>query len=72
LGDGTIAKRGFPPPPSLLADKAKNIKDGQMFHIMTYGQANMPSLVSQVLPLDRWRVIKYVRSVQKQTLPAGK
>jgi mono/diheme cytochrome c family protein len=66
IGDGSVVKRGFPPPPSLLADKARNLKDGQMFHILTYGQNNMPSLASQVVRPDRWRVINYVRSLQKK------
>jgi len=68
LGDGNVVKRGFPPPPSLLAEKAMKMKDGQLFHIITYGQNNMPSLASQVERIDRWRVIKYVRSLQKKAI----
>lgn len=67
LGDGLVPKKGFPPPPSLLAAKAINIKDGQMFHILTYGQNNMPSLAGQILRRDRWRVITFVRSLQRKT-----
>ncbi len=69
LGNGLVAQRGFPPPPSLLADKARKIKDGQMFHILTYGQNNMPSYASQISRQDRWDVIAYVRSLQ-QAAPA--
>ncbi len=69
LGNGPVAQRGFPPPPSLLADKARNIKDGQMFHILPYGQNNMPSYASQISRQDRWDVIAYVRSLQ-QAAPA--
>ncbi|MBM4166242.1 MAG: cytochrome c [Ignavibacteria bacterium] len=65
-GDGSVTKKGFPPPPSLFADKALKMKDGQMFHILTYGQANMPSLASQISFDDRWKVILHVRSLQKQ------
>ncbi len=68
LGDGNIIKKGFPPPPSLFAEKAMNMKDGQMFHILTYGQNNMPSLAGQVQRTDRWRVITYIRSLQKKAL----
>lgn len=35
-----------------------------MFHVLTYGQANMPSYASQVDREDRWRVIEYVRQLQ--------
>ncbi len=72
LGDGTVVRKGFPPPPSLLAAKAMNLKEGQMFHILTYGQGNMPSLSSQVSRLDRWRVTAFVRSLQKKSLAIGK
>lgn len=65
-GDGKIVQRGFPPPPSLLGEKALALKDGQMFHIATFGQGNMPSLASQITRSDRWRVITYVRSLQRQ------
>ncbi|MBZ5702512.1 MAG: cytochrome c [Acidobacteriia bacterium] len=72
-GDGLVAQRGFPAPPSLYADNARKIKDGQIFHILTYGQKNMPSYASQLSREDRWRVIAFVRSLQKQasSVPAG-
>ncbi len=63
-GMGPVAQRGYPPPPSLLAGRALNIKDGQIFHILTYGQNNMPSYASQLTRDDRWKVIAYVRSLQ--------
>lgn len=65
-GDGVIPQRGFPPPPSLLAENARKITDGQMFHIITYGQRNMPALEAQVMRGDRWRAVKYIRSLQQQ------
>ena len=66
LGDGTVTKRGFPPPPSLFAENAANMDDGQMFHIVTYGQAIMPGYAAQVSRADRWDVILYIRSLQKK------
>ena len=68
-GDGPVAMRGFPPPPSLLAEHAMGLADGQMFHIVTRGQKNMPSHATQVPPDDRWRVIAYIRSLQKGPQP---
>jgi hypothetical protein len=47
-----------------MAEKALQLSGGQMFHIITYGQKNMPSHAAQVPPDDRWRVIAYVRSLQ--------
>ena len=68
-GDGPVAMRGFPPPPSFLAEHAVHLAGGQMFHIVTYGQKNMPSYASQVPAEDRWRVIAYVRSLQGGAKP---
>lgn len=67
LGDGVIPQHGYPPPPSLLAVNAMNMKDGQIFHIITYGQRNMPGLAGQVVRKDRWRVVKYIRSLQNKS-----
>jgi len=65
-GNGTVTQRGFPPPPSLLAEHALKMKDGQMFHALALGQNNMPSYASQLSWEDRWSVIGYVRSLQAQ------
>ncbi len=64
LGDGLVARRGFPPPPSLLAIHARELADGVIFHILTYGQGNMPSHAAQLSRDDRWRVISHIRSLQ--------
>ena len=63
-GDGMVAKRGYPPPASLLLPHAIDMKDGQMFHVITYGQGNMPSHAPQVAREDRWKIISHLRSMQ--------
>ena len=70
-GDGLVVQRGYPAPPSLYAENARKIRDGQMFHILSYGQKNMPSYAGQILREDRWNVIAYVRSIQMQSAPAA-
>lgn len=65
-GDGPVAKRGYPPPPSLFAENSMNMKDGRIFHVITYGQGNMPAYAAQVLPEDRWKVILHIRSLQEK------
>jgi mono/diheme cytochrome c family protein len=64
-GDGPVGLRGFPPATSLLTGKSPQMKDGQLFHILTYGQANMPSFAGQLSPSRRWDVINYVRRLQE-------
>ena len=68
-GDGPVARRGFPPPPSLLAPHALGLSDSQIFQIITSGQRNMPSYAAQVPVEDRRAVIAYVRSLQKGVKP---
>ena len=64
-GDGPVAKRGFPPPPPLPTGKSVQMQDGQLFHILTYGQGSMSSMAAQLSRDRRWDVINYVRSLQQ-------
>ena len=69
LGDGTIVSRGFPAPPSLAAEHAQSLPDGRIFHILSFGQANMPPYRVQLTPAERWTVIHYVRQFQSGKEP---
>ncbi len=60
-----MPQRGVPLPPSLLADRPVQMKDGQLFHIITYGQGNMPANAGLLSQDDRWQVIVYLRSLQQ-------
>jgi len=64
-GNGAVAQRGFPPPPSLLAQHAVTMPDGRMYHVITLGQGNMPAHGFLVTPDDRWKVIAYIRQLQE-------
>ncbi len=63
-GDGPVAMRGYPPPPSLLAANAIQMSDGEMFTILSNGRKNMPSYAPQIPAEDRWNAIAHVRSMQ--------
>lgn len=63
-GDGPVARRGYPPPPA----QPPPIKDGEMFHITTYGRGNMPSHAAQLSRQDRWKVILFIRSLQQKAV----
>jgi len=71
LGDGPVTQRGFPPPPSLLTGKSPQMKDGQLFHILSYGQGSMASFAGQLSHADRWDVINFVRDLQRQSAPGS-
>lgn len=65
-GDGKVAQRGFPPPPRLTDSALVSILDGQMFHAITFGKGSMPAYAQQITREDRWRVILYVRNLQRK------
>jgi mono/diheme cytochrome c family protein len=60
-----VTKRGVPPPSSLLSENVKNMKDGQLYFIISNGKGNMASYRSQVQREDRWKVIKFIRTMGK-------
>lgn len=71
-GDGSlIATDKFPPPPSYYSGKSsrggemKDLTDGKIYHSITYGINLMGSHASQVNPEERWKIIQYVRELQK-------
>ncbi len=69
-GDGAVVRRGYPGPPSLLAEQTQTRPDGQLFHIISYGQGNMPGHAAQISQEDRWKVISYIRSLQRKSQAA--
>lgn len=73
--DGSLIATGkYPPPPSYSAGVSsrggsmKDLTDGKIFHTITYGVNLMGSHASQLLPMERWKVIQYVHQLQH---PAG-
>ena len=55
-GDGPVTKRGVPPPPSLKTDKVRNMKDGDLYYLISNGVGNMPPYKIQMKRNDRWLV----------------
>lgn len=63
-GDGQMIPK-YPNPPSFLSGKLLEMKDGQFFHAITLGKRDMPPHASQIQSIDRWKIIHYVRELQK-------
>jgi mono/diheme cytochrome c family protein len=68
-GDGPVTQGGFPLPPSLVTDRAMRMPDGEMFHVLTFGQGRMPAIAPQLTPEDRWSAILHVRRLQRSQKP---
>ena len=65
-GKGKILFYEYPIPPANFYDeRIKKLSDGHMFNAITAGWLNMPSFKAQVSGEDRWAIISYIRSLQK-------
>ncbi|MBK1440863.1 cytochrome c [Parapedobacter sp. ISTM3] len=65
----------YPPPPSYAKSDGINssrgglmaeLTDGKIYHTITYGLNMMGSHASQLSPEERWKVVMYVRELQKK------
>ncbi len=66
----------FRPKPLATGDSTK-MKDGQLFHILTYGQGGMASFAGQLTQRQRWDAVNFIRDLQRrhansQKLKTGK
>lgn len=64
MGDGPTVAAGHPPPPAYSSASLKNLPEGKMFHTITYGKNLMGSHASQLNNEERWKVIRYVQTLQ--------
>lgn len=64
-GDGSITDV-FPKPPDITAPLYHDRKGGYFFHKITFGGAMMPSLGHALSTQERFKIILYIRSLQKK------
>jgi len=74
-GDGKVAQgvkidgvdhSMYPGVANLQGEAYKNITEGHIFHVITYGKGLMGAHGSQVSEEDRWKIAKYVKKLQKK------
>lgn len=71
-GDGMIARRGFPSPPSYHTDSLRNAPDSHFYQVISNGYGVMYPYADRVAPQDRWAIIAYIRVLQlSQHAPAS-
>jgi mono/diheme cytochrome c family protein len=61
-GDGLV-NNAYKGVSNLTSDANKNLTDGHMFHVITYGVRRMWAHGSQIDQEERWKIIHYVREV---------
>lgn len=63
-GDGLIARRGFPHPPSYHSERLRQAPDRHFYDVMSNGYGIMYSYADRVTPPDRWAIVAYIRALQ--------
>jgi len=44
----------------------KDKTEGHIYHVITHGKGRMNSHASQLAPMERWKIVRYVQTLQKQ------
>ncbi len=71
-GDGMIARRGFPAPPSYHTDRLRNAPDSHFYQVISNGYGVMYPYADRVNPHDRWAIVAWIRALQlSQHAPAS-
>lgn len=64
-GDGSVVTAGnYPPPPAYSSAQLKNLPEGKMYHTIQYGKGMMGPHASLLSPEERWKIIRYVQTLQ--------
>jgi mono/diheme cytochrome c family protein len=63
-GDGFIARRGFPHPPTYHSDRLRKASDEHLYAVITDGYGAMYPYARRLAPADRLAVVAYIRALQ--------
>jgi mono/diheme cytochrome c family protein len=64
-GRGIVTQYGWGTPVSLHSDNFRQMAEGELFHVITYGRNTMFPYADKLTPEERWAVIAYVRALQR-------
>jgi mono/diheme cytochrome c family protein len=63
-GNGIIAQRGFPHPPSFHIQRLKDVPIEHFYDVVSNGYGIMFSYAERVGAADRWAIAAYIRALQ--------
>ena len=63
-GDGMVARRGFPHPPSFHGERLRAVSNAHIYAVITQGYGAMHSYATRVPPDDRLAIVAYIRALQ--------
>ncbi len=65
-GNGKVAEQ-YKGVPAYNQGNYRNLTGGHIFHVITYGKGRMWPHGTQVNPDERWKIVHYVATLQKQS-----
>lgn len=65
LGDGIVKKYGLSTVANLQDPRIRFMADGEIFNTITHGKATMNAYGANVSVDDRWKIIAYLRALQR-------
>lgn len=77
MGDGPLIVRedgsegAYKAVPPAYSDRLKTLKDGEMYHSITYGKNLMGGYGSHVRSEDRWKLVCYIKELGGLNKPAS-
>ncbi|MFQ5802954.1 MAG: c-type cytochrome [Candidatus Methylomirabilales bacterium] len=69
-GDGPIARKLENPPDDLTQESTIEQTDGYLYTVIREGGAGMPAQAEGLLPRERWDIVNYLRSLQREARPS--
>jgi len=69
-GDGPVATVLTPETPDLTSSAVKNLSDAELHDRMLHGVGHDPTMEQTVPPERRRQIVMYVRSLQRESVPA--
>lgn len=52
--------------PSFTSAALKDVSEGHIYHVITHGKGRMGAHASQLSQEERWKIVRYVQTLQKQ------
>ena len=66
-GRGIVGQKSLWLANNLHDDRIKQMADGELYHVVSYGRRSMPGYRFQIDEHDRWAIVAYVRALQRAT-----
>jgi hypothetical protein len=63
-GDGMVARRGFPHPPSFRLARLRDASDEHLYAVISDGYGDMYPYATRIPPRDRRAIVAYIRALQ--------